>query len=178
MADQFERLCQFFVRKDVDLSDNEGDDNTSGEYWEVKDPEHLKSWSIALVPITENVNFVMKFFAVPYTLPISTDKRIKEVVHFKDNILHIHCQTMDVDPYSFTIVLNNSCTSPFTVVPFLSSLEGSSYEPLMKEIKADIHKKSSVTKEGLPLRACSISLNLRSLIMSMATMTTSHKVVA
>ena len=130
MADQIERLCQFFVRKDVNLSDNEGNDNTSGEYWEVKDPKHLEFWSIALVPMIENVNFVMTFSATPHALPISVDEHIKDVVHFKDNILYIHCQTMDVDPYSFTIVLNNN-TSPFTVVPFLSSLEGSSYEPLM-----------------------------------------------
>ena len=126
MADQIERLCQFFVRKDVDLSDDEGDDNTSGEYWKLKDPKRLGSWSVALVPMIENVNFVMKFSAAPLALLISTDERIKDVVHFKDNILHIHCETTDADPYAFTIALNNG-TSPFPVVPFLTSLEGSSY---------------------------------------------------
>ena len=144
------RLCQFFVRKDIDLSDNEGDDNTSEEYSEVKDPKRLESRCIAVVPMIENVNFVMNFFATPHALPILAEERIKDVVHFKDNILHIHCQTTDIDPYSFTIVLNNN-TSPFMVVPFLSSLERSSYEPLMKEIKANIDKKSKVTKDGLPL---------------------------
>ena len=129
------------------------------------------------MPMTENVNFVMKFFAAPHTLPISADQRIKDVVRFTDNILHIHCQTTNDDPYSFTIALNNS-TSPFTVVPFLSSLEGSSYKPLMKEIKADIDKKSWVTKDGLLLQAHSISSKLRSIIMSMATMTASQKAVA
>ena len=93
------------------------------------------------MPMTENVNFVMKFSAALHVLPISANECIKDVVHFKDNILHIHCQTMDVDSYYFTIVLNKS-TSLFTVVPFLSSLEGSSYEPLMKEMEADIDKKS------------------------------------
>ena len=103
--------------------------------------------------MTENVNFIMKFSTVPHALPISVDERIKDVLHFKDNILHIHCKTtIHADPYSFTIVLDNS-TSPFRVVPFLSSLEGSSYEPLMKEIEADMDKQSWVTKDGLPLRA-------------------------
>ena len=124
------------------------------------------------MPMTENVNFVMKFSAVPHTLPISVDKCIKDVVHFKDNILHIHCQTTDADPYSFTIALNNN-TSQFTVVPFFSSLEGSSYKPLMKEIKVDIDKKSSVTKESLPFRARLISSKLCSIIISMATLITS-----
>ena len=172
MADQIERLCQFFVRKDVDLSDDEGDDNTSGEYWELKDPERLELWSVALVPMTENVNFVMKFSAAPHALPISADERIKDVVHFKDNILHIHCETTDADPYAFTLALNNSA-SPFIVVPFLANLAGSSYEPLMKEIEAEIDKKSWVTKEGLPLRARAVASKLRSLAMSIAIMAAS-----
>ena len=150
MADQIERLSQFFIRKDVDLSNDEGNDNTSREYWELKDLKCLESWSVALVPMTENANFVMKFSAVPHTLPVSADEYIKDVVHFKDNILHIHCKTTDADPYSFTIVLDNS-TSLFIVVPFFSNLEGSFYEPLMKEIEVDIDKKSLVTKDGLLL---------------------------
>ena len=172
MADQIKRLCQFFVRKDVNLSDDEGDDNTSGEYWEPKDPERLESWSVALVPMTENVNFVMKFSAAPHALPISADECIKDVVHYKDNILHIHCETTDVDPYAFTIALNNS-SSPFSLVPFLASLAGSSYEPLVKEVEAEIDRKSWVTKEGLPLRARAVASKLRSLTMTIATMAAS-----
>ena len=107
---------------------------------------------MALMPMTENINFIMKFSAAPHALPISADERVKDVVHFKNNILHIHCETTDADPYAFTIALNNG-TSSFIVVPFLASLEGSSYKPLMKEIEVDIDKKSWVTKEGLPLRA-------------------------
>ena len=119
----------------------------------------------------EKVNFVIKFFAAPHALPILTDECIKDVVHFKDNILYIHRETMDADPYSFTIALDNN-TLPFTMVPFLSSLEGSSYELLMKEIMADIDKKLWVTKDGLPLQARSIASKLLSINMSMATMAT------
>ena len=177
MIDQIEYLCQFFVRKDVDLLDDEGNDNTSREYWEPKDPERLESWSVALVPMTENVNFVINFSAASHTLPISPDKCIKDVVHYKDNILHIHCETTDADLYAFTIALNNR-SSLFTVVPFLASLEGSSYEPLMKEIKVEIDRKSWITKEGLPLRARAVASKLRSLTMSIATMAASQRAVA
>ena len=177
MTDQIERLCQFFVRKDVDLSDNEGDNNTSGEYWEPKDPERLESWSVAVVPMTENVNFVMKFSIAPHVLPILADECIEDVVHYKDNILHIHCETTDADPYAFTIALNNG-SSPFIVVPFLASLVGSSYEPLMKEIEVEIDRKSWVTKEGLPLRAQAVASKVRSLTMSIATMAASQRAIA
>ena len=129
------------------------------------------------MPMTENVNFVMKFSAAPHALPISADERIKDVVHYKDNILHIHCETTDTDPYAFTIALNNG-SSPFTVVPFLASLAGSSYEPPMKEIEAEIDRKSWVTKKGLPLRARAVASKLRSLTMSIATMAASHRAVA
>ena len=176
MADQIECLYQFFVRKDVDLSDDEGDDNTSGEYWKPKDPKRLESWSVAPVLVIENVNFVMKFSTAPHALPISADERIKDVVHFKDNILHIHCKTTDADQYTFTIALNNN-SSPFTVVPFLASLAGSSYEPLMKEVEAGIDRKSWVTKEGFSLQARAVASKLRSLTMSIATMVASQRAV-
>ena len=98
-------------------------------------------------------------------------------MHYKDNILHIHCETTDADPYAFTIVLNNG-SSPFSVVPFLASLAGSSYEPLIKEVEAEIDRKSWVTKEGLPLRARAVASKLRSLTMSIATMAASQRAVA
>ena len=132
---------------------------------------------MVLVPMTENVNFVMKFSAAPHALPISADECIKDVVHYKDNILHIHCETTDADPYAFTIALNKG-SSPFSVVPFLASLAGPSYELLIKEVEAEIDKKSWVTKEGLPLRAQAVASKLRSLTMSIATMAASQRAFA
>ena len=139
MADQIQRLNNMFKKMDVNLSDDEGDDTTNGEYWEVKDPDGLESWSIALVPMTDNVNFVMKFCAGPHALPISGDERIHEVAYYKGNTVYIHCETTDAEPYSFTVVVNNTM-SPFSVVPFLASLQGSSYEPLIKEVESEIDR--------------------------------------
>ena len=79
MADQIQRLNSLFKKMDVNLSEDEGDDTTNGKYWEVKDLDRLESWSIALVPMTDNVNFVMKFRAGPHALPISVDEQIHEV---------------------------------------------------------------------------------------------------
>ena len=139
MADQIQRLNNLFKKMDVNLSDDEGNDTTNGEYWEVKDPNRLESWSIALVPMTDNVNFVMKFRAGLHALPISADEQIHEVAYYKGNTVHIHCETTDAEPYSFTVVVNNTM-SPFSVVPFLASLQGSSYEPLIKEVESKIDR--------------------------------------
>ena len=176
MADQIQRLNSLLKKIDVNLSDDEGDDTTNGEYWEVKDPDRLESWSIALVPMTDNVNFVMKFHAGPHALPISADEQIQEVAYYKGNTVHIHCETIDAEPYSFTVVVNNTM-SPFSVVPFLASLQGSSYEPLIKEVESEIDWQVWMTKEGLPLRARSIVSKVRNLIHSMAKMAAARKAI-
>ena len=176
MADQIQRLNSLFKRMDVNLSDDEGDDTINGEYWEVKDLDRLESWSIALVPMTDNVNFVMKFRAGPHALPISVDERIQEVAYYKGNTVHIHCETTDAEPYSFTVVVDNTM-SPFFVVPFLTSLQGSSYMPLIKEVESKIDRQVWTTKEGLPLRAHSVASKVRNLIHSMAKMAAASKAV-
>ena len=176
MADQIQHLNSLFKRMDVNLSDDEGNDTTNGEYWEVKDPNRLESWSIALVPMTDNVNFVMKFHAGPHALPISAEERIQEVAYYKGNILHIHCETIDVEPYSFTVIVNNTM-SPFSVVPFLESLQGSPYETLIKEVESEIDWQVWTTKEGLPLRARSVASKIKNLIHSMAKVAVARKAV-
>ena len=138
MADQIKWLNSLFVRKDIDLSDDKGDNNTNGKYWEVKDPKRLESWSIVLVPMIENVHFVIKFDAGLHALPIFADKWMKEVAFYKGSILHIHCKTIDAEPYAFTIVVNNMML-PFSVVLFLSSLKDSPYKALIKENENEIN---------------------------------------
>ena len=121
MVDQIKWLNSLFVRMDVNLFDDKGDDIANGNYWKVEDLDRLESWSIALVPTTNDINFVMKFNAGLHILPMLVDKRIKEVVYYKGNILHIRCETIDTKPYAFTIVVNNTM-SPFSIVPFFKSL--------------------------------------------------------
>ena len=135
---QIKQLNNLLVRMDVNLSHDKDDDITNGDYWEVKDPDRLESWSIVLVPITDNVNFVMKFDASPHALPISANERIK-VTYYKGNILHIYSKTRDVKPYAFTIIVNNTMF-PFSIVPFLESLQGFSFETLIKEVESEIDR--------------------------------------
>ena len=82
----------------------------------------------------DNVHFKAKFFNSKEALPVSMDECIKDVVDFKDNIVHVHYETKDPNLYCFTIFVNNSL-SPFSTIYFLQSLYGSIYEPLIKDVE-------------------------------------------
>ena len=142
MGDQIQRLQLFFRRKEVDISDDEGDDNSNSEYSEFINLEEVEAWSIALVPMTDFQNFQAKFCIVDDAMAISTDKKVKDVVWYADNTLLIHCETTASPPYFFTIYVDNSI-SPFSTLCFLRSLNGSVYKPLMKEVE-----EKSTTRHG------------------------------
>ena len=152
MGDQIQRLQLFFRRKEVDISDDEGDDNSNSEYWEFLNPEEVKAWSIALVPMTDFLHFQAKFRTAEDAMPISGDEKVKDVVWYANNTLFIHCEKTASPPYFFTICLDNSA-SPFTTLYFLRSLNGSVYEPLMKEVETEIDNKAWQSEDGQPLRA-------------------------
>ena len=177
MGDQIERLLLFFKRKEVDISDDEGDDNSNSEYWEFLHPHKVEAWSIGLVPMTKFVHFQAKFRTTEHVVAVSTDEKVKDVVWYSDNTILIHCKTTSSPPYSFTICVDNS-KSPFSTLYFLKSLTGSVYEPLVKEVENEIDQKAWQTKEGLPLRARLVPSKVRSLIQSMATMTVANLTLA
>ena len=110
-------------------------------------------------------------------MPISADEKVKDVVWYTDNTLLIHCETTASPPYFFTICLDNSA-SPFTTLYFLRSLNGSVYEPLMKEVETEIDNKAWQSKDGQPLRARPVAGMVRHLLQSIATMTVANKAVA
>ena len=177
MEDQIERLFLFFKRKEVDISDNKGDDNSNSEYWEFLHPNEVEAWSIGLVPMTNFVHFQAKFHIAEHVVAVTVDEKVKDVVWYSDNTILIHCETTSSPPYSFTIYVDNSNT-PFSTLYFLKSLSGSVYEPLVKEVEKEIDQKAWQTKEGLPLRARFVTSKVRRLIHSMATMTAANLAVA
>ena len=150
MGDQIQQLQLFFKRKEVDISDDDGDDNSNNEYWEFLNLEEVEAWSIALVPMTDFLHFQAKFHTVVDAMAISADEKVKDVVWYVENTLLIHCETTASPPYFFTICINNSASS-FSTLCFLRSLNGSVYEPLMKEVERDINNEAWQAKDGLPL---------------------------
>ena len=150
MGDQIERLLLFSKRKEVDISDDEGDNNSNSKYWEFLHPNEVEAWSIGLVPMTNFVHFQAKFRTAEDTVAVSADKKVKDVVWYLENTILIHCETTGSPPYSFTICVDNS-KSLFSTLYFLKSLNGSVYEPLVKEVEKEIDQKAWQTEEGLPL---------------------------
>jgi hypothetical protein len=103
MDEQIPRLEAFFKRLVVDKDNNNGDDNSSGEYWEFIRPDDVLSWSLELLPMTANTYFVHKFKNSPTFLPISYEERVKEVFYGGDGRVDIYYKTTGAEPYLFTI---------------------------------------------------------------------------
>ena len=74
-----------------------------------------------MVPMTDNVQFKANFYNTNEALVIFSNEHINDVVHYKNNIVHIHCKTTNPDPYLFTILVDNSIY-PLITLYFLSSL--------------------------------------------------------
>ena len=161
----------------VDISNDEGDDNSNSEYSKFLNLEEVEAWSIALVPMTDFLHFQAKFRTVEDAMPISADEKVKDVVWYTDNTLLIHCETTSSPPYFFTICVDNLASS-FSTLYFLRSLNGSVYEPLMKEVEREIDNKAWQAKDGHPLRARPVVVKVRRLLQSIATMTAATKAVA
>ena len=62
MVEQIECLQLFMKKKDVDLSDDDGDNNSNSKYWEFIDSNQVQSWNIALVSMTDFIHFKAKFY--------------------------------------------------------------------------------------------------------------------
>ena len=146
----------------VDISDDEGDDNSNSEYSEFQNPEEVEAWSIALIPMTDVLHFQAKFRTAEDAMPISADEKVKDIVWYAENTL-IHCETTSSPPYFFTICVDNS-KSPFSTLYFLRSLNGLVYEPLMKEVERKIDNKAWQAKDSQPLRARPVAGKVRCLL--------------
>ena len=177
MEDQIQWLQLFFKRKEVDVSNDDGDDNSNSEYWKFFNPEEVEAWSIALVPMIEFLHFQAKFRTIVDAMAIFVDEKVKDVVWYVENTFLIHCETTASPPYFFTICVDN-LVSPFSTLYFLRSLNGSVYEPLMKEVKRDIENKAWQAKDGQPLRARTVARKVRRLLQSIATMIAANQGVA
>jgi hypothetical protein len=102
--------------------------------------------------MTGRLHFVHKFKNSTVFLPISYNKRAKDVLFERAGTVLIHCVTTTKEPYMFTICVEYS-KNPFDLTVFLKSLENSEYVPLMKEIEEQVDKKEWLNKEGLPLES-------------------------
>jgi hypothetical protein len=174
MDEQVQKLTAFFKRRESTLDEDEGDDNTFGDYWEFQEPSEVEFWSIELDPMTGWSHFVHKFKNSSVFLPISYNERVKDVLPEKGGIVLVHCVTTTEEPYMFTICVEYKF-SPFDLSVFLRSLENSEYEAFMKEIEAQVDNKEWLNKEGHPFGFRAMASRVRQLIVSLDVMTASNK---
>ena len=110
-----------------------------GDYWEFTEPKTLESWSLKMIPHTDNMHFNMKHKNSATFLPISFDEKIKRLTTDVFPDIRIHCVTTAIgvateDQYHFTIVLNSEKIN-FNITPFLESLEPTPYSAEVKELE-------------------------------------------
>jgi hypothetical protein len=170
------KLEAFFKRRENTQDEDDGDDNTFGEYWEFQELDKVELWSIELDPMMGISHFVHKFKNSLVFLPISSNEWIKDILFESRGIVLIHCVTTIEDQYIFTICVDSK--SPFDLTVFLKSLENSDYEALMKEIEEHVDKKKWLNKEGLPFGAKAMASRVKQLIVSLDVMTASNKHVS
>jgi hypothetical protein len=174
MDEQVQKLEAIFKRRDKCPDEDDGDDNTFGEYWEFQEPDQVELWSLELNPMTGRSYFVHKFKNSIVFLPISYNERAKDVLFERPGTVLIHCVTTIEEPYMFTICVEYS-KSPFDLTVFLKSLENSEYVPLMKEIEEQVDKKEWLNKEGLPLGTRGMASRVRQIIVSLDVMRATNK---
>jgi hypothetical protein len=174
MDEQVQKLEAIFKRRKKCPDEDDGDDNTFDEYWEFQEPDQVELWSLELNPMTGRSHFVHKFKNSTVFLPISYNKRAKDVLFERPGTVLIHCVMTTEEPYMFTICVEYS-KSPFDLTVFLKSLENSEYVPLMKEIEDQVDKKEWLNKEGLPLGARGMASRVRQIIVSLDVMMASNK---
>jgi hypothetical protein len=174
MDKQVQKLMAFFKRRESTPDEDEGDDNTFGDYWEFQEPSEVEFWSIELDLMTGSSHFVDKFKNSSVFLPISYNEHVKDVLPEKGGIVLIHCVTTTEEPYMFTIYVEYKF-SPFDLFVFLRSLENSEYEALMKEIEAQVDNKEWLNKEGHPFGFRAMASRIRQLIVSLDVMIANNK---
>ena len=89
MADHIEFMQHLFKRREVELSKQYKDENSNTENKEFIDLDEVELWNIPLVSMTNNVNFITKFHVTSQTLLVFANELVKDVVHYKENILYI-----------------------------------------------------------------------------------------
>jgi hypothetical protein len=102
----------------------------------VQEPKSLSEWSIGLLPMTNHLNFYHKFENSPSFFSLSNDKRIKDV-QYTNGLVHISCETTTEPMYIFIICIDFNI-SKFSITHFLSTLENSNYEPLLRTIEGQV----------------------------------------
>ena len=177
MAEQVRKLEAFFKHRENNPDEDDGNDDTCGEYWEFQKPDQVELWSIELDPMIGWSYFVHKFKNSIVFLPILYIEHIKGVLFEGPKTVLVHCMMTNEEPYMFTICVEYN-KSPFNFTVFLKSLENSAYKGFIKDIEVQIDKREWLNKDKLPLGARSMVSKVRQTIISLDVMLATNKSIS
>ena len=125
-----------------------------------------------MISHTNLICFSYKFNSAQVFLTFSFDKKVKDVEIDTHPLLKIKCMTLKLSiersqQYHFTICLNKLLI-PFTMSPFLRSLEPTPYRTEIKELEAKIDRKEYQNVDGLPLNGKKLATKIRCLFNDFA----------
>nr|PNR63283.1 hypothetical protein PHYPA_001708 [Physcomitrium patens] len=139
-----------------------------GTSWKFFDLEELEAWSQAMIPFTHDIQFLFKFKKSQAFLKFTTAERVKDVEYLDGDMILVKCVTTGVliDPtneYHFTVLIPSK-RIPFTMSPFLESLEPTEYSGEVKQLEAKIDKGDYTEKDGSPAFGKRLCTKINSLL--------------
>ena len=116
--------------------------------------------------------FLYKFTSAQVFLTLSFEEKVKDVEIDTHSMLKIKCMTLKcgierLQQYHFIICIN-TLLIPFTMSPFLSSLEPTPYCTEIKELEAKINRKVYQNVDGSPLNGKKLATKIRCLFNNFA----------
>nr|PNR31764.1 hypothetical protein PHYPA_025887 [Physcomitrium patens] len=139
-----------------------------GTSWKFFDPEELEAWSLAMIPFTHDIQFLFKFKKSQAFLKFTTAERVKDVEYLDGDMILVKCVTTGVlidptDEYYFTVLIPSK-RIPFTMSPFLESLEPTEYSGEVKKLEAKIDRGDYNEKDGSPAFGKRLCTKINSLL--------------
>lgn len=116
-----------------------------------------------LIPLVSQLVLMHRWAGEDRFLPITPKERIVGVDH-EDKYLVVKIESTTTHAYAYTVVMD--CTShPFTIEPFLFSVENTLFKAMKKDIEQEQDPlKKWTTKDGHPLHAKALAARLQALM--------------
>ncbi|XP_024357441.1 uncharacterized protein [Physcomitrium patens] len=150
-----------------------------GTSWKFFDPEELEAWSLAMIPFTQDIQFLFKFKKSQAFLKLKTVERVKDVEYLDGDMILVKCVTTGVlidptDEYHFTILIPSK-QIPFIMSPFLESLEPTEYSGEVKQLEAKIDRGDYNEKDGSPAFGKRLCTKINSLLQDFSVIKAGEK---
>nr|PNR27966.1 hypothetical protein PHYPA_028558 [Physcomitrium patens] len=121
-----------------------------------------------MIPFTHDIQFLFKFKKSLAFLKLTTAERVKDVEYLDGDMILVKCVTTEVlidptDEYHFTVLIPSK-RIPFTMSPFLESLEPTEYSGEVKQLEAKIDRGDYNEKDGSPAFGKRLCTKINSLL--------------